>query len=297
MASMFRREIEENNAHREPRSGVAIQSLILDCLVGFASSHDAVVSVCTSVKRCGVTAADLHLASRAVDAMADADAMVEEQPGFTAAAVDRAGPRPVPRAFPRPLGASRAARRWSAGCGGSNVWTSAHTQAINTPLSTTPRSAAGRAWSCGPMWSMRPLPRVVLVAGAAAGSSDAPRSAAGSGLGQEHAADPASCCFAAAMRASTNGSIRGAAAGGGEPRRFRSGRRRCRGDGIDRGVRAAFARGDRRAGGAEAEFRAGSARYPHYTRPREWQGRGVPEVLLSATTGGSPGGGASRRND
>jgi len=32
---------------------------------------------------------------------------------------------------------------------------------------------------------------------------------------------------------------------------------------------------------AEESFEGGLLEYPHYTRPREWQGRAVPEVLLS----------------
>jgi len=31
----------------------------------------------------------------------------------------------------------------------------------------------------------------------------------------------------------------------------------------------------------EESFEAGLLEYPHYTRPREWQGRTVPEVLIS----------------
>jgi tRNA (guanine37-N1)-methyltransferase len=33
--------------------------------------------------------------------------------------------------------------------------------------------------------------------------------------------------------------------------------------------------------GAEESFEDGLLEYPHYTRPREWEGRGIPEVLLS----------------
>jgi tRNA (guanine37-N1)-methyltransferase len=32
---------------------------------------------------------------------------------------------------------------------------------------------------------------------------------------------------------------------------------------------------------AEESFARGLLEYPHYTRPREWEGRTVPEVLLS----------------
>ena len=32
---------------------------------------------------------------------------------------------------------------------------------------------------------------------------------------------------------------------------------------------------------AEESFEAGLLEYPHYTRPREWEGRPIPDVLLS----------------
>ncbi len=33
--------------------------------------------------------------------------------------------------------------------------------------------------------------------------------------------------------------------------------------------------------GASESFEAGGLEYPHYTRPREWEGRAIPDVLLS----------------
>jgi tRNA (guanine37-N1)-methyltransferase len=33
--------------------------------------------------------------------------------------------------------------------------------------------------------------------------------------------------------------------------------------------------------GAEESFQRGLLEYPHYTRPREWEGRAIPDVLLS----------------
>jgi len=35
------------------------------------------------------------------------------------------------------------------------------------------------------------------------------------------------------------------------------------------------------ASGAEESFEGGLLEYPHYTRPREWEGRAIPEALLS----------------
>ena len=33
--------------------------------------------------------------------------------------------------------------------------------------------------------------------------------------------------------------------------------------------------------GTSESFEDGGLEYPHYTRPREWEGRNIPEVLLS----------------
>jgi tRNA (guanine37-N1)-methyltransferase len=33
--------------------------------------------------------------------------------------------------------------------------------------------------------------------------------------------------------------------------------------------------------GVEESFESGLLEYPHYTRPREWDGRPIPDVLLS----------------
>ena len=33
--------------------------------------------------------------------------------------------------------------------------------------------------------------------------------------------------------------------------------------------------------GAEESFENGLLEYPHYTRPRDWEGRAIPDVLLS----------------
>jgi len=35
------------------------------------------------------------------------------------------------------------------------------------------------------------------------------------------------------------------------------------------------------ASGSEESFETGLLEYPHYTRPREWEGRAIPDVLLS----------------
>ena len=33
--------------------------------------------------------------------------------------------------------------------------------------------------------------------------------------------------------------------------------------------------------GADESFENGLLEYPHYTRPREWEGRAIPDILLS----------------
>ncbi len=35
------------------------------------------------------------------------------------------------------------------------------------------------------------------------------------------------------------------------------------------------------ASGEEESFESGLLEYPHFTRPREWEGRAIPDVLLS----------------
>lgn len=39
------------------------------------------------------------------------------------------------------------------------------------------------------------------------------------------------------------------------------------------------------ASGDEESFEAGLLEYPHYTRPRDWEGRAIPDVLLSGNHG------------
>ena len=48
--------------------------------------------------------------------------------------------------------------------------------------------------------------------------------------------------------------------------------------------------------GHEESFERGLLEYPHYTRPREWEGRAIPDVPSPATTRRSPPGVAPRRS-
>ena len=53
--------------------------------------------------------------------------------------------------------------------------------------------------------------------------------------------------------------------------------------------------GKEESGGVES-FESGLLEYPHYTRPREWEGRAIPDVLLSGDHAKSPSGGGARRS-
>ena len=93
---------------------------------------------------------------------------------------------------------------------------------------------------------------------------------------------PACCCWPAASRASTSASSR--------PARLRevsigdyvlSGGELAAMVLIDAVVRLLPGVVGQAASLAEESFEAGLLEYPHYTRPREWEGRPIPDVLLS----------------
>jgi tRNA (guanine37-N1)-methyltransferase len=48
------------------------------------------------------------------------------------------------------------------------------------------------------------------------------------------------------------------------------------------------------ASGAEESFEGGLLEYPHYTRPREWEGRTIPQILLDGNHAAIARGGARR---
>ena len=74
---------------------------------------------------------------------------------------------------------------------------------------------------------------------------------------------------------------------GAEPRRLRADRRRDGRAGRDRGRRSGCcrARSATRARPRADSFEGGLLDWPHYTRPAEWRGHAVPEVLLSGDHG------------
>ncbi len=39
------------------------------------------------------------------------------------------------------------------------------------------------------------------------------------------------------------------------------------------------------ASGVEESFEGGLLEYPHYTRPRDWEGRAIPDVLMGGNHG------------
>ena len=46
--------------------------------------------------------------------------------------------------------------------------------------------------------------------------------------------------------------------------------------------------------GEDESFESGLLEYPHYTRPRDWEGRAIPEILLSGDHAGIAAGAARR---
>ena len=69
---------------------------------------------------------------------------------------------------------------------------------------------------------------------------------------------------------------------GGVDRRLCAVRRRACSPGADRCLRAPPAwRGGKRGLAGRGELRRSLLEYPHYTRPRDWEGRAIPDVLLS----------------
>ena len=75
---------------------------------------------------------------------------------------------------------------------------------------------------------------------------------------------------------------RRAPARGGLDRRLRAVRRRNRRHGSDRHLRPAAAGGDGKTGsGVEESFSDGLLEYPQYTRPQEFEGLPIPEILTS----------------
>ena len=86
-----------------------------------------------------------------------------------------------------------------------------------------------------------------------------------------------------ALRGRRRAGDRGARARGSLDRRLHPLGRRDRRDGADRRLRAAAAgrHGQSRIRRARKASKSGLLEYPHYTRPREWEGRAIPDVLLS----------------
>ena len=76
---------------------------------------------------------------------------------------------------------------------------------------------------------------------------------------------------------------RGPRARGGLDRRLCAVRRRNRRDGADRRLRPAVAGGDgqSRPPATDESFSEGLLEYPQYTRPQEFEGRPIPEILIS----------------
>ena len=186
-----------------------------------------------------------------------------------------------PEMFPGPLGHSLAGKALAEG-----LWR-LETVDIRDFARDKHRSVDDAPFGGGPGMVMRPDVVDAAIAGSrGAGAADlsvaarpaarpGARRGAGGGAGRAASVRP--------LRGHRPARHRGARDRGGEPRRFRAVGRRAGGDRADRRLRAAAARRRRRRGGARGgEFRSGDcSNIPHYTRPQTWQGRAVPEVLLS----------------
>ena len=185
-----------------------------------------------------------------------------------------------PEMFPGPLGhslADRALRRTSGRCRPS---TSATSPPIGTAPLTTPRSAAAPGWSCDRTWSMlrsasvaddRPL--VFLTPrGRTLAQQDVRRYAGGSGVillcGRYEGVDQR----VIEARGMEEVSIGDYVLSGGELPALVL---------LDAAIRLLPGVMGAADSAAEESFSERLLEYPHYTRPAEWQGRRVPDVLLS----------------
>ena len=101
-------------------------------------------------------------------------------------------------------------------------------------------------------------------------------------LAAELAAGPGALLLAGRFEGVDERIITGARHARGFHRRLRPVGRRDGRHGADRCLRAPAAGRHRRRGSlAEESFEDGLLEYPQYTRPREWEGHAIPEVLLS----------------
>ena len=192
-----------------------------------------------------------------------------------------------PEHVPRP--ARPVAGRPGAGIAGSGRWTrptSATSPPTGTAPWTTPRSAAAPAWCCGRTWSMRRWPRspttarvVCLTPRGRALHPGRRRSASPPAPGVDPAVRPLRGHRPARHRGARDGgslSIGDYVLSGGELAAL------VLLDAVVRLLPGVMGAAD---SATDESFAAGLLEYPHYTRPAEWQGRRVPDVLLSGHHG------------
>ena len=148
----------------------------------------------------------------------------------------------------------------------------------------TRRPAAVPAWSCAPTCSppqsttrVRANPDAPLIYLSPRGEPFDQT------LARELAAGPGALLLAGRFEGIDERVIAGRRPARGFDRRLRAVGRRACGHGADRRLRASARRASsaRRTRSGEESFEAGLLEYPQYTKPREWEGRAIPDVLLS----------------
>ena len=157
------------------------------------------------------------------------------------------------------------------------------------------RSVDDAPFGGGPGMVMRPDVLDAAIAGAggvgAADAAVAARPPARSAAGARARRDAGCDADLRPLRGGRRACAGGARHRGGKPRRFCAVGRRAGGDRADRCLRAACCPGVVGCAEtlAEESFAEGLLEYPQYTRPQLWQGRAVPEVLVSGDHRTDPG--------
>ena len=146
----------------------------------------------------------------------------------------------------------------------------------------TLRPAAARAWcSALTCWRRRSMPRTPAKTDRALLMSPRGRPLTQS-LVAELAAGPGPLIVCGRFEGIDRAGHCGPAPRGSLDRGLRAFRRRNRRDGADRRLRATAAgRNGKLASGEDESFSEGLLEYPQFTRPQEFEGRGIPEILIS----------------
>jgi tRNA (guanine37-N1)-methyltransferase len=190
-----------------------------------------------------------------------------------------------PEMFPGPLGHSLAGKALASGVWSLEVRDIREQASTGTPASTTRRPAGAPAWSCAPTCWLPPSTPPHRRAMPAARLLMSPR---GCPLTQDHGArriarrgrarhrvrplSRASTSASSRRRGLVEVSLGDFVLSGGEPAAIAL---------LDAVLRLLPGVMGKEESGAEESFEQGLLEHPHYTRPRDFEGRGIPEVLLS----------------